>query len=364
MDLRRIIKEELQTRFGQYRFLWVSSNEQFYINGEDGMYSPTEELTYEKLMTNSLPTEEEANRVYETLQKGWIHYLVDEVSWDTRPMNQHMIDDLKLVRWFVGAHVDTTEDVFDMLDESTELDWIGDHMNQGSTELELGNEYEVIERVSTLRPGETFVVMDRGTDNHGGWVELWVNDMENVTYRYDLINSAIPNSIRPLGWKPDEYPRKDNQLFRRGNEGSDIYESEDFSWIEDVTLKPNKPQPHTAWVVMNIGNNDKDMLKVQEYLFSVGFTWPSGSTDLETYRMLGDRFHSIGSVWQNNINEGSFTYVTHDEKWDESMWLKSVTSNTDEDVMDVYVWTGNETVYSHSIDVDRTIQESCRFIIN
>ncbi len=110
-----------------------------------------------------------------------------------------------------------------------DFDWIKDTIEGPLPKLEVGNEYEVLQNVSTLRAGETFVVMDRSEDEHGEWVKLWVNNSEPVRYRYHVINSEIPNKIRPIGWNPDGFPRRDDR-----DPLTWVKESQDFDWIDDV----------------------------------------------------------------------------------------------------------------------------------
>jgi hypothetical protein len=140
MDIKKIIKEELQDQYGVIRYLWVSSDEKFFVNGEAGMLSPTEELDYDTLITNSLPTEEEAHNIFNGgLRHNWVHYVTDYDAWETAPITQEMFNDLKLVTWFVGAVKDSEKDVFDQLSESNDFDWVSDILKNDDSVINVGD---------------------------------------------------------------------------------------------------------------------------------------------------------------------------------------------------------------------------------
>ena len=122
-------------------------------------------------------------------------------------------------------------------------------------------------------------------------------------------------------------------------------EIDDFAWIKDVGYN-NTPKKGTAWVIMDVPDTIEDSFKVQEFLFNLGFTWPLGST-----KVYNSRIASIGAVWDDNIEDNTFTYSSHSgvSYYSEETWWDTLIDQTEETELHVYRWYGDGTAFSHTL---------------
>lgn len=195
----------------------------------------------------------------------------------------------------------------------------------------------------------------QGITHHPRLKEAYRKMVGKITNVYER-NEDDPNNLVDVEWEngkvfyyrigPNIY---DLEVYGYNQLGiHNLKEENDFEWIGEIEPKSNNPQPDTAWVILNIPRTIEDTIKVQEYLFGLGFTWPGGQLDV----MKDDTITSIGSVWKDNIYEGSVTYIGGDEPdWDEDRWLNTAKKFSRKDVMNIFRWTGKDTFHTHQVKI-------------
>ena len=108
---------------------------------------------------------------------------------------------------------------------------------------------------------------------------------------------------------------------------------EEFDWIKDVNI--DDPQLGTAWTILDVGGDSDNSIKVQKYVFSLGFHWGSGDVDVEDYS-LG----SLQSIFVDNVEANEFTWSPTSDLEDD---IRIIRKDGDIEELYVYKWDGNKT---------------------
>ena len=121
MNIRKIIREELQDQYGEYVYLWVTPDESEYVNFTSFSIYSTNSLNYDSLSKYGYDSIERAHKAKEYLSKhrtqgdsiGVYRFVGGERS--EIPLTLDEWNNLKLVKYFLGAVRQDDTNPFDKL---------------------------------------------------------------------------------------------------------------------------------------------------------------------------------------------------------------------------------------------------------